>query len=486
MTTGADATTRSWTLPALLLLAVALRGWDIGNPVLDLDEQWYLLVDDRVLRGAIPFVDLWDRKPVGLFLLFAGFRLIPGDTIVVYQIAATIAAGLTAATIARIADATGAAPRGSLVAGALYLLAASVIGGQGGQAPVFYNLPVALAALATVGMPRLIAAGATGRIVARGGGACLLAGIAMQIKYTVAFEAAFVGLAHVWALRRAGGRPVRVALVATGWMLAGLLPTLAVVAAYARLGPDALHAFWFANFVSITLRHAYPPALVVANLGSIVGQIAPLLVPAIIAIARPGRSTEAALARWWLAAALIGFLSIGTFHDHYALPLLPPLAVVAATVLGRSRWLSWTAIVAALAIFAGERLARRDDAAGARQVIALVRSVGSRGCPYVFMGDPITCYLADACVPTPYAFLNTLAQRIEQGATGIDEAGEVARIMRNRPPVVVTSDRQRMIWNVDSRRVVDRALVHDYRLRLVVPRGRWHTLVYVRRDLAER
>ena len=77
-------------------------GWDFGNPVIHVDEQYYLLVGDRMLHGALPYVDIWDRKPLGLFLIFAAIRLLAGDGIMQYQIVATLFAAATALLIARI------------------------------------------------------------------------------------------------------------------------------------------------------------------------------------------------------------------------------------------------------------------------------------------------------------------------------------------------------------------------------------------------
>ena len=46
----------------MIPLAFALRAWDFGNPVLDLDEQWYLLVGDRMLLVLnLPLIGLWVR-----------------------------------------------------------------------------------------------------------------------------------------------------------------------------------------------------------------------------------------------------------------------------------------------------------------------------------------------------------------------------------------------------------------------------------------
>ncbi|MGI8366235.1 hypothetical protein ACRYSN_13930, partial [Sphingomonas paucimobilis] len=92
----------------LLLVAVLLRAHDFGNPVIHVDEQYYLLVGDRMLHGAWPYIDLWDRKPVGLFALFAAMRLLPGDGILAYQLTATLFAAATAFLIARGAARLGA------------------------------------------------------------------------------------------------------------------------------------------------------------------------------------------------------------------------------------------------------------------------------------------------------------------------------------------------------------------------------------------
>ncbi|WP_343059038.1 hypothetical protein [Sphingomonas abaci] len=471
-------------LAAMLVLALLLRGWDFGNPVLDIDEQWYLLVGDRMVHGAVPFIDLWDRKPLGLFLLFAGFRLIPADGIVTYQVAAALCAGATATVILTIARRLGAAPVGGWSAGVLYLLTMAVIGGQGGQSPVFYNLPVALAALLAMRLPRLTADRAVQAIGRNGLAACALCGVAIQIKYTAAFEGLFIGLAHLWAIARVR-RPGATIGWTLAWGVAGIAPTLAVAAAYAMMGAGAFQAFWFANFVSITLRQAYPAGKTMLNLAGLLGQIAPLLIGAGVTLARIGpraaRHPVHALAIGWLLAAVIGFACIGTFYDHYGLPLLPPLAALAGWSLGRSIRLRAFVIVTAMLVFVGERVDMPDDRAAIAPAVALIRAnTGSGACPYVFNGPAILYYLADRCVPTPYAFPNTLGHAIEGGATGVDEGREVARIMATRPAVVVTLDRPASFFNPASLAVVTAALTRDYCLAMTLPRDKRTVRVYLR------
>lgn len=467
----------------LLLLAVLLRAADFGNPVIHVDEQYYLLVGDRLRQGAIPYVDVWDRKPVGLFLLYALWSALPGDGILAYQLAATGFAVATAWVLTRAATAVGAGRVGAVAAGVAYLIWLPLLGGRGGQAPVFYTLPVAVAALLALRLP-----GRSPRaIVASGAVACLLGGLAIQLKPTAAFEGAFVGLAHVWALHRRGVAPARVAAAALLWIAAGLAPTIAVMAAYRALGPAAFDAWWFANVASIFLRPGYPAGEIAMRLLGIAAQLSPLILCAAIGLRRRPLGEARALAYGWLAAAAIGFLAIGTFFDHYALPLIAPLAVVAARVLEANRRILVAAIGLSLLLFAVERAFVPDDRASAREVAAIVeRNSAGRGCPYVFIGDTITYHLAHACLPSPYAFPNLLSYATEQGATGIDEAGEVRRILGTRPPVIVVSTRSLAIWNRGSIDALKATLRRDYRLLATAPRANYRTVLYIRRDLAAR
>ena len=130
----------------LLLLAVVVRAQTFGNPVLGYDEQFYLVVGDRMLNGALPFVDIFDRKPIGLFLIFAGVRLLGGEGTIQYQLIAALFAWSTAVLIWRFAKRAGN-EFGAIAAAASYLIWLDFMEGEGGQAPVFFNLPMVAAAM---------------------------------------------------------------------------------------------------------------------------------------------------------------------------------------------------------------------------------------------------------------------------------------------------------------------------------------------------
>ena len=478
---------RRWAGAVLLLLvALAIRAWDFGNPVIEPDQQYYLLVGDRLLHGGVPYIDIWDRKPIGLFLLFAAIRTLPGDGIIAYQLVATGFAWATALVVRRAATTIGADDRAARAAGIAYLVAIALVGGGGGQAPVFYNLPMALAGLLTLRLPAKAAAERALPIVASGIVGCLLAGIAIQLKYTPMFEGAFFGLAHLWFLRRTGATLGGIVGATAAWVLMGLLPTLAAIGWYHARGAAAFDAFWFANFASIALRRGYPASDLAMRLLGIIAQLSPLiLATAMTWRARPRQGVAAdtlAVGYAWLGSALVGFFAIGTFFDHYALPLVAPLAILAAPTLGRSLRMMILTLGASTLILVAKRALHPSDSTGAYRVAQIVAANSGGACPYVFVGDTITYHLAHACLPTAYAFPNLLAYDTEQGATGIDEAGEVRRILAQRPPVIVTSDRRLSIWNRGSLRAVKAALARDYRPVFTIPRNSWHTIVYLRND----
>ena len=184
-------------LPLLILVAIAARALTFGNPVVHVDEEFYYFTGTALWHGLLPFVDVWDRKPVGLFLLYAvpaGLGFPAG--IWAYQAMALASLIATAALVARLATRAGFAA-GATASALAYVLWFDLLGGQGGQSPVFYNLlMIGAALLALRGTQRA------------GLAAMALVGVALQIKYSVVFEGLFLGLwllADDWRARKSPG-----------------------------------------------------------------------------------------------------------------------------------------------------------------------------------------------------------------------------------------------------------------------------------------
>ena len=472
-----------WPLAVLCLSALLARAQTFGNPVLGYDEQYYLLVGDRMLHGAVPYLDIWDRKPIGLFAIFAAIRLAGGDGFLQYQLVACASVIATAYMIQRAGESL-TDRFGGMIAACLYIVWLNFVEGEGGQAPVFYNLPVALAAMIV-----WRATTTRNRIVASGAAAMVLIGIAIQIKYTVVFEGVFFGCALLWARYQATRRLAALALPALLWIGLALAPTALVAAWYAHIG--ALQPFVFANFVS---QFGRPRSAVIPQaIGflTICGIMLPLLVPLWL-----GRRNWPIGARFfvaWLAAAFAGMIALGSFlSPHYLQPVLVPLTILTAPffahVRHRRRVAGAMLVVFLLvgqivlfAIYAGK---------GGRREALLVAAAArpAHGCIYVYDGFPALYMLTRSCVPTRFAFpgmLNT-ASEASVRAIGVDPSDEERRILATRPEVIVDYFPAYTLGNKATHAILAEALARDYQLtyRLVTGAGD-QRLVYRLRQRSE-
>lgn len=494
---------RAWLASAavLTLCAFVVRGGLFGDPLIHVDENFYLWVGDRLLRGELPYVDVWDRKPVGLFVLYAAIRLLGGDGIVQYQVVATLFAAATAWVVARIA-APAAGIAGGTAAGVLYLLMIGLAGGAGGQAPVFYNLFVAAAAWAS---QRALLDGEAAPAQVRGLGcaAMALVGQAMQLKYTAVFEGVFLGLALLWASWRAGearagegraGRMGRTAADAALWIGLALAPTLAALVWYAALGEA--QAFVYANFLSIGARSGASAAELahrLRNTGELM--VGPVLALGLALWLKPwrrfaGGAEAQGFALLWLASAVAGYALFGTYFNHYALPLIAPLAVCVAPLFGvRERRLGAAAVALMLVVGAvanavaiSQARLKRGGEAQMAQMLAAIRP-RLTNCLYVWNGDSILYHLTGSCAPTRYAFAGHLNLLRENGAVGVDQATEVRRILAGRPSVIVDRLPRAADMNPAVIAIVDAELARAYAPVAVIPLKKARLLVYERRPL---
>lgn len=448
------------TVAVLAVLTLALRLPDLGHPLLDVDEAIYQYVGRQLTHGAIPYVDVWDRKPIGLFLIYALTNALGGDPFVTAQALATVFAFATAATLAVMARSFAGAGAG-LAAGAVYLVWIALLGGRYGQSPIFYNLPVALAAWAVM---RARGEPDDRRAQRLGLAAMLLCGLALQIKPTAVFEGVALGLCLVadrW--RRDPHWP---SVLRWGALLAGvaLIPTLAAVASYAALG----HAqdWWFANIESIFLRSPVPGE---ARFDRLPGHALVLAVPAAAALAGwlRLRPDERLVPGGWAVAAAAAALSVPPYWNHYMLPLVPPLALLAGISMARSRPIAGLVVAAATGLLLLMGLPSRDATAAARAKVArlteVVREQAHGGCAFAFSASPLLNLTSGACAPTRYAFGFHLSSIREAKGIGVDPLGEVRRILATRPPVIVTDElaQDRYAPTAD---LVDATLRRDYAL----------------------
>ena len=483
---GSSVRDRRWTIALILLVvAIAARAQTFGNPVIGFDEQFYLLVGDRLLHGAIPYVDIFDRKPVGLFLIFAAARALGGDGFLQYKLVALVCVVATALLIHGIARA-GAGRVAAISAAALYILWLNLMEGEGGQSPVFYNLPMTAAAALVLTAQR------GGDPLRAGAGAMLLVGIALQIKYSVVVEGIFFGCWLIALAWRAGHRGWRLGRSILVWIALAMLPTLAAFAVYAGIGQA--QAFVFANILSTLAQGRAAMATQIAGLAAILGILAlPLLFTLVGWRGRRRGGDEAARDRFllgWLAASALGILLYWRFASpHYAMPMLPPLMSLLARSIDTSRRRRIGGLALALiGLIAGQAVlaisATRKGGAQAAAAVARAARVDGQGCIYVYDGYPALYMLTGSCLPTRWAFPGHLATRDESraAALGVDPAREVRRILATQPVAIIDDLPRFSGGNPITRRILDGALAADYVLAARICTGPARVrLVYRRR-----
>jgi hypothetical protein len=426
----------------LLLVALVARAITFGDPVVHVDEGFYFATAYAWLHGATPYLDIWDRKPIGLFIVYlpaAMFGVKAG--IWAYQIMALASLVGTAWLIARLAERAGWG-KGALAGALAYVLWVNLADGQGGQAPIFYNLLVIGAAALIAPRPdegpkRLAPAFA----------AMALMGLALQIKYSVVFEGLFFGLWLLWREWHAGRRWSIVPLGA-GLVVTAVLPTAIAWFAYHWIGAD--QAWIYANLTSIIARRPDPALEQFANLMKIVLIASPLIAPSILAwlsrntaepVARPTRIWLFA----WLGAAALGLLLFGSYFEHYALPVLVPASICASDFFGDHRAGRRIVLPLLLIGFLGGQtllVIKRHNRGTAAQFAGVVDAIGhgsgqNRGCLFVFSGESLLYPASGRCALTRYHFSSHLGREREQGAVGVDQRAEITRILALKPAIVV-------------------------------------------------
>lgn len=427
-------TTRGTMLQFALLLAVAvvLRCDTFGDPNLHGDEVFYHQVGLAMHHGALPYVDVWDRKPFGLFLLFYLITAISPAPIA-YQIVATLFAAATAWTIGLIAR-RWVELQGAVLAGVCYLLWLAPLQGFGGQSPVFYNLFITVGALLVLdALPQLGRGERPRRVLA----AMVLGGCAITIKTTSFFEAGFLGLLCLSTLYRSGAGTAQTLRSGAVWALIGVAPTAAIALAYWADGHWS--EYWHAMVTANVAKPSYWPDLRFRALLMFI-VMTPILIPAMLGLVAQGGEFRR-FVLLWLGAALLGLLALPNFYGHYALPILVPLCVAASSCLERPGvGLAMTGLIAALSIWFAPifQFAHTEQSRLAIDHMSrTIRAHRGNGRLFVYDGPPQLYQITDQQFLTPLVFPTHLSQLTEKDVSHLSALSETKRVLALRPTAVV-------------------------------------------------
>lgn len=477
---------RDWLATAVLALVVlATRGIWFGDPVAEFDEQLYSLIGWRMTEGDLPYVDLWDRKPFGLFAIFAAAHWLFGPEPIAYQAVASLfafaGAMLVYALSRELVDRAT-----STVAGALYVMFMALYGSQSGQSEIFF-MPLMLAMLWLVRDWRR--PDATRRAL----WAMALGGIALQVKYTVLPQCLFLGAFALYGRWRSGVTVPGLLKLSALFALLGVLPTVAVALLYAAMGQ--FDAFWFANFVSFFDRAPSEAGRLHPRL--LVGSI-PLAVPALVGLyaalrLNPPRDWRTyGLYSGWALSVAASILLPATTYLYYLAAFAPAAVLLALPLLDRTARARWVPalLLAGGALWLLDLPDRYERSLGERRTEqrlsdALAAHVGAeRDCLYVFDGPAALYRTTRTCLPTKFIYPDHLNNALERGSLGVSQPAEIRRILAARPGAIVTADKPVTDQCAECLELVDDAVAAEYRpLVSAALHGRMIT-GWVRQDLA--
>lgn len=450
---------------ALALFTFVVRGAWIGDPNADVDEQLYSLIGNQMLVGAVPFIDLWDRKPWGLFALFAAFHAIGGPGSAAYQVAGalfTLGGAVMVFHLARAQTDRMTAAAG----GALYVVLCAINDAHSGNSEVFF-IPMLIA------MAVLVRDTEHPRALSRALFAMLIGGVALQIKYTVIPLCLFFGLWALWGQHRRGMPLWRLALLAAGFGVLGLLPTALVSSGYAMAG------FWdeyvFANFISFFDRlpastgRVHP--LMLAYLGLQLS-LSWLGIRAAQRIWPEGLPSHYVFAILWLVSAVATAYLPATVYRYYLAALVPATALLALPLFHReaseriNRAALLPAAVFLLIVPYQYWVSHENRSATFRLAEAITPHLDASAgkCLLIFDGPTSLYRLTGSCLPTKLIYPDHLNNALEMDALGIRQEDEVRRILAGRPPVIVTAGQPLTPQNFAAKDQVDAAIRRDYRL----------------------
>jgi 4-amino-4-deoxy-L-arabinose transferase-like glycosyltransferase len=459
----------------------------LGHPAPDYDEQLYSLIGQRVLHGALPYVDLWDRKPIGLFLLYALAHALGGDGPLAYQLLALLfclVGGLLVWRIGLYLTDRGTAA----LASGLYPLLMAVYGSQTGQSEIFFMPAIMAMALLVLRAAHCRQERNALRFTY---GAMALGGLALQIKYTALCQCLYFGIGALGVLRRRELSLTRLARQAAVFALLGVLPT--ALAALFYFGQGKWPDFLFANLLSIGRRGAMPAALTWKAQAIFA---LPLIVLAAGGLVYALRAMPRAPGWWfapgWLAAALAGLFMGSTIYPYYYAALVPAVILTALPMFERRRPLGTVTLAAALGglllVFnppAHFAAARRERASLAEMVHQLSPQVTRDHRLFVYDG-PVALYrLTGSCLPTRFIYPDHLNNLLEAHALPVDPTAEVARILAHRPGAIVTTRDAVTLRNPGTDRLLGQELQRNYSLLTSIDFQDRRIDLYARRNAAD-
>lgn len=307
-----------------LSISVFLRFFSFFPSLLGHDESTYMIIGRDILNGKKLYTDVFDNKPVGIFLFYAGMESLFGNSIFMKRLIFAIVVGLTAHIIYLISKKLFQTNRVALASGIIYVFYTSVWNyhGRSPNTEILFNFFTIAGLWFFLSKKNLF--------FFSGG---LSIGIGFMVKYLVLLDLfafmVYFFLLEMMHLKRGEFHKVfiRYFLAASGFLLPFVLTNL-----YFFLGTN------FDDFVYVTYEmprnYAGSPSLkrYLIMILEFIGKFFPISFFIVYTLFRKNKGFKiphSRLLAFWTLCVLIAIYLPGKEMSHYTIQLMLPLSLFA-------------------------------------------------------------------------------------------------------------------------------------------------------------
>jgi len=420
----------------LAALSLTLRFFSFFPSVINHDESTYMVIADGLLQGKVYFDTYIDTKPIGIFLLFAGFlKLFP--SIFALRLLTALWVALTAFLLYKVKIKLGTPHRTALASGVIFVFLCSIFTfyGVAPNTELYYTLFTSGAVLLAIQQARHY-----GYALLSG----LSLGLAFMLKYVVLFDALAIGLfllLQQMKLHRSWGS---FWLKAVLMALTMAIPFLITWAWYTTQGLN--DTFLFHTF---DVMKRYPVSRAPLDYLKFFADFLLRFLPVTLAFAIAWRDKRShpdvkTLSILWLSITLIPVMITGKLFGHYFIQLMPAFALLAGEYFRADRaWISSRLAYPLLGIIIAANIAMQkkdyfDKPDYPRQIAQWLQGK-LKETDVIYTGNyhHIIYHLLGKESPTPYVHRSLLWQEHHIRALNIDTSQAWKAIFDQQPAYII-------------------------------------------------
>jgi len=426
-----------------ILSAVVMKMLTFFYSVIDIDESTYLIIGKEIFSGEWLYVDYYDTKPPGIFLLFGLIEYLTGNGIFFSRLVAALLVGLTAFLLSKLKFHLSGNSTASVFTGLAYLILASMYRFTfAANTEIFFIFFIIWALY-------IFFRGSKNSCFFIGG---LIAGLGFMIKYVVVFDMLAYGLLLLFLVMK-GQMKFRAMLKAALLMLAGmLLPMATVFLVYLSIGQfDALLRFSFDFLVN------YGQDSRINNYGAFLLDIHLKYLPAFLLfyyllfrnIKSLKKEYVSVFKLCWALSVFLAIFLLRKENTHYFIQLFPVMAFVLGDLfivpnrLGsyilrqKTQFMFWgLGLLLIINLVNQSYYVFREDRPA---IVAayLEKNMDEGDMVYVSGYKHIIYYLLEQSPPSPFVHPTLFAYKHHLESLNIDTKSEIEKVLKQKPEFII-------------------------------------------------